>query len=87
MEFKYKENELPHGQRLALERDCDSHQSSGIPCYCLIGIHEADVDKDIDAAAAILSEYRHNRQWRKPKNKITIREAIDKILEINKNRY
>ena len=85
MEFKFENMPLPGGQRLALERLCDGIKES-IPAYLLIASHSHPPEEDIDAAKAIITEYRHHGEWRRPLDKPTVKEMIDRIREIEKSR-
>jgi len=55
IEVKYKDTELPFGQRLALERLCDDLQLVK-PTLLIISSHETD--GDIDVGETTITEYR-----------------------------
>jgi len=78
IETKHINATVPLGQRLALERICDACQSGKVDSWVLIATHETD--GDIDVATTIVSEFRHHGHWRKPRERITTRSAIDAIL-------
>lgn len=60
-ETKFLNTELPHGQRLALERLSDDlHRVK--PTLLIIASHETS--GDIDVGGAMVGEYRFNRKWR-----------------------
>ena len=80
-ESKIKGEELPYGQRLALERMCDDIQRCK-PCYLLIVEHEVyNPEDDIDFAETIVAEYRYNGNKHFPKKPIKLKRAIDIILK------
>ena len=69
IELKYGDAVLPYGQRLALERLTDDLQQSGKLTLCIIASHEThDVNTDIDAANAHVSEFRYKGKWRMGKD-------------------
>lgn len=77
IETKYGKAEMPFGQRLALERVCDATHSETRNAFVFVTTHN-DAD-DIDLAKTIVTEYRFNGQWRKPKGNITLFDAIERI--------
>ena len=81
-ELKYMDAKTPFGQHLAIERIVDIVQETGRVSIGIIGRHEHhDVNEPIDCANADLVEYRWLGEWREPKRKITVKQAIDKITE------
>ncbi len=81
MEFKLRSNAIPGGQRLALERMTDDYNKAGKASICIIASHDTDdVSVDIDAAKAIVTEYRYKSGWVKPVGIFTVREWIERFL-------
>jgi len=77
MEAKFKNSELPFGQKLALTRLIDSLSKPAI-----LFIVEHDGDGDIDFANTKVREYYRRGEWKQPKQQDWIlREAIDSYLE------
>ena len=63
-ELKYRDAEIPDGQRLALERVADAAKESGRIGLSIIATHDVtDVNDDIDAASGIVVEYRLDGKW------------------------
>lgn len=79
LELKYTDVELKTGQRLALERLSDACVSSGKRAIVLIANYSSIDDTDV-AKLPVVQLY-HHKQWREPRNEITVRQAIDKFLE------
>lgn len=77
IETKFNKAEMPIGQRLALERVCDATHSETRNAFVFVTTHN-DAE-DIDLAKTIVTEYRFNGQWRKPKISITLFDAIERI--------
>lgn len=77
-ELKYGDGELPLGQKIALERLSDDLTKSGKDTILIIAKHETDPRADINMARALVVSYRYHGQWNKPKEIITVREALDK---------
>lgn len=75
LEYKRGDNEMPYGQRLALQRVADRKDK---PTFVLVGQHE-NATGDIDGAAAILTEFYYRGQWRKARRRATIKECCDWI--------
>lgn len=78
-ELKYKNAELPFGQRLAIERNIDD-LSDKKPSIGFIAEHESEPPNDIDAASAIVTEYRYKREWKKDNRKIKLKTAIESFI-------
>ena len=77
-EAKFGDAELPFGQRLALERLCDTC-SVIKPSVVFVVRHTSE--EDIDIAYALVSEYRYKGEWRYPENpRLTLRQAVDKLV-------
>lgn len=83
-ELKHAGAELPFGQRLALERQVDDLAASGKSAIGFVAEHNDAPPKDIDAAAAIVTEFRHNRRWKKYTGGKNLKQAIDGFLESNR---
>jgi hypothetical protein len=83
IEVKYGKAKLPFGQKLALERlvkDTENIKKS-IAIVAEHYIH--NTDQQIDISICNVREYFYKGQWRSPKDKITVKEAIDKFLKLN----
>ena len=76
IETKYKDAELPFGQRLALERITDDLEKVK-PVITIVATYSNE--GDIDVARALVCEYRFRGAWHKREN-TTTRELIDKFL-------
>jgi len=81
IESKYGGFDLPYGQKLALERLCDSCQESGKETLLLIAAHN-DAG-DINVSDLLVREYRFREKWRNPKSPISVRNAIERFLKQN----
>lgn len=88
-EYKVKGNELPFGQRLAIERVVDAIANSGKYCLGLIAEHETPINEDINCAKALVTEYRigSRKEWAVPKESRSVKETIDMVLERYKPDY
>ncbi len=75
IETKYRNGELPDGQRQALERLCDDLQRIK-PTLLIIASHETD--GDINVAETSVAEYRFKRKWRVRKG--TTKQLITAFL-------
>lgn len=79
LEFKHALSELPHGQRLAFERICDALHKGNTPTTCLVARHLHPPEEEINAANAIVTEYRYNGKWLIPRERTSVRCAIEKF--------
>jgi hypothetical protein len=77
IEIKHGFSELKGGQKLAIERLCDSCQTSMRDSFAIVAFHESVVD--IDVSLTIVRSIRYRGEWKKPKNTITVRQAIIQI--------
>lgn len=75
-ELKYKGTELPYGQRLALERECDDHKK---PTLLIIASHECLVPDDVNAADATVVEYRYDKRWFRDSGR-SLKQVIDSFI-------
>ena len=81
-ELKYGNTELQYGQKLALERMCDVAWHDKKHAYVFVSKHNvADASTDIDAALTEVTLYRYEGQWRQPRNRISLKDAVDKCLK------
>ncbi len=76
LELKYRDNELPAGQRLALERLVSALNK---PAILFIGRHIQVVGDDILTAEATVTEYYWEGEWRRCKP-MRLAEAIDGFI-------
>ena len=79
-EAKVEGEELPFGQRLAMERWCDAIGETGRLSAALVVEHNTTPDEDIDFASCPVREYRYECKWNEPIKPVTCREAIDILL-------
>lgn len=73
-------DDMPLGQRLALERVVDAIEEAGYKATCIVAEHDTKPDEDIDAARCLVAVYRYHGQWITPSHAITVRDAIDRLL-------
>lgn len=80
IEAKYKNAQLPYGQKLALERlvDCVGATRKALLIVCS---HKSGPDEDIDIGACEVKAYRSRGQWRIPPNGNTVRKMIDEFMK------
>lgn len=76
IEAKVHGAELPRGQRLALERLCDSQR---VRTFVLIVSHESPPQEPIDFAQASVVEYRYKRRWIVPARLYSCRALVEGI--------
>ena len=77
-EAKLRGAQMPHGQRLFLQRQRDAIASTGRMAVVLVLEHDTQPEEDIDVANCRVRELRHNGEWRPPQNRdLTCREAMD----------
>ena len=72
IEVKFGGGMPPLGQRLALERLCDSCNNGEKKAYLLIASHNKSYDEDIDIGGLQVTHYRYNGRWLKPRSDITV---------------
>lgn len=86
IEIKYANSEVPFGQRLFLERQCDD-MSVVKPAISIISFHDT-MYGDIDVGNTIVSEYRYKRNWHNTKIRMSTRELIEKFLDmVDENKW
>lgn len=78
-ELKYKDTELPRGQELAFERQCDD-MSKVKPTIFIVSSHDVKDDGDIDVAKTLVRKYRYRGKWRTPSEGVTTRQLIDRFI-------
>lgn len=80
IELKFQQAELTFGQRLCLERICDKLAVNS-DCALLIARHNHPPEEKINAAIAVVSEFRWKGKWRTPKSIMTLRVIIDEFKD------
>ena len=84
IETKHEGGEMPFGQRLALQRLCDTCQYAGKETLLIVASH--NTTGDIDFANTRVVETRYLGRWKEQSNQMTTKEAVDLFLNfvINK---
>lgn len=77
IELKHLHTDLPHRQRLALERQCDD-MGKVKPTLLVIASHVTG--GDIDVANTEVIEYRYCKKWKIPQKTTTVHEIIEYFL-------
>ena len=76
VEAKYKNAQVPFGQKLCLERLCDAiNDPPNKHCLILLTSHESD--GDIDMGLTMVTQVRENGVWAKEIPEISLRDLID----------
>ncbi len=83
IELKYMDAEMKLGQRLALERLCDSCQDGGRESILIVARHCEPISNSIRLEFVPVSEYRYKGKWNIPRSQMTVREMMDGFLELN----
>lgn len=81
IETKFNNAELPLGQKLALERLCDVCDSAGKVCVGIVASHNTRNQDNIVVADLEVVRYRHKKTWHLPREKITVKEAVQKLIQ------
>lgn len=79
-EVKYRDSEVPLGQRLALERMTDDFRIAGKRVLTVVCEHNVkDFDKAVKAADCLVREiyFGLDAVWKQVGKKLTLREVID----------
>lgn len=79
VELKYRGNDLPFGQNLALTRLVDD-LSLRKPSMLVVATHETPLEQEIDLAAANVERVRLHGKWRLPRNPVTVRKVMDTFI-------
>lgn len=74
-EFKYRDTELPIGQRIALERIVDNLNK---PAILIVAEHDTGTRADIQADVCKVREYYYNGRWEYCH--ITVKELTDMFI-------
>lgn len=70
------------GQRKALERMTDDLYMAGRLALCVIAEHNTpNPEEPIDAANALVTQYRYLRRWGRPKTLYTVREVAEQFIQ------
>lgn len=80
IETKYKNAEMPYGQKLALERICDDLQKTK-PALLILATHNYEVGEEIDFAHCMVEKYRYKGFWKLPGKTPNVRQLIDSFIE------
>lgn len=84
IEIKYNGVDLPHGQRLAIERIVDNLVISGKKAIGIIATHEVENPEiDIDCAECIVKEIRLNSRW----HTCLTKSSVKKVIDYYRNKY
>lgn len=79
VEYKEPGGVIPTGQRLMLERVCDT-LALAAHAVVLVAEHGEVADNLFDGAAAVVREYRHKGRWIPPRESVDVLTAIDKFV-------
>lgn len=88
VEIKYKNKDVPFGQRLAIERLVND-LSGKKKCLAMICEHDTrDTNEHVDVASCKVRQiyFSDELYWREPKHSITIKEAIDSFINLIEQR-
>jgi len=84
IEVKYKDKDLPFGQRLALERlirDTPKHKKS-ISIVCEHCVEDTEIQVNV-ANCKVRELYLYNElKWRPPNELITVKELVDLFINV-----
>ena len=81
-EFKQAGNDIPIGQRLALERVCKNTIAAGKGSSVFLAWHfNADPDDDIDAGGCFVKAVFDGIRWEEPKKATTVRALMDSYMD------
>lgn len=75
LETKYKDTALKGGQRLFFTRLCQDLEKVGRTVFFLVGNHMHESSEDIICCDVEITEYWFDGSWRKPRKRITFRQA------------
>ncbi len=79
-EFKYPgTDELPYGQRLALERAVDAWEAAGKPSLLIVAWH--DMQGDIDAANCMVYQTYFRDDWKSDCHR-TVKQVTDEFYRL-----
>lgn len=79
MEFKYGDNEMPYGQRLAVTRLCQD-LSRVKPTLGILASHYHPSSEQIDCAQAHVVEVWYDGKWWKPQEQATARAVVQDFI-------
>ena len=77
IELKHGKPDLSFGQKLAIERLCDSCQSETRNSFAIIAVHASEAD--IDVGSAIVKSIRFKKEWKQISGDLSVLGAITQI--------
>lgn len=85
IEMKHGDADVPHGQRLALERNVNNNRTAGKKAVLFICEHYVDDPmQDINAAETIVREIYYNGEYTYPHG-YTLKQLTDRFIDMVKN--
>ena len=84
-EIKYKDKDMPFGQRLALERLVKDLTYANKKAIAIVAMHNVEsVYDSVDASACIVKEtFVSERQvWTKPPSQMTLKQVVDSYINL-----
>ena len=80
IELKFADAPVKDGQRILLSRVVDAISAPGRAAVAMIARHDADIGIDIDAGAAVVTEYYWAGRWRRMEPVATARELTERFF-------
>ena len=83
LEMKYREKDVPIGQKLALERLVKDSEKAGKLAIAIVAEHEVyDCNEPVFVKNCVVREvyYSKEKVWRPPKHIVTVQEMVDAFI-------
>ena len=86
LEYKYKDAQMPKGQRIALERLVNDAMAAGKDAVLLLCSHDCPAEYDIDAATAMVTDIYYCGKWHHEEGE-TVKVWVDKFLKWSEQKH
>jgi hypothetical protein len=80
LEYKFNGAEVPHGQKVCMERVVDAIASSQRVALAIVADHFNPTNQEIDCANASVRTVYYRAKWHDQDGKKTVKESIDRLL-------
>lgn len=79
LEGKFKDTEMPAGQKFALQHLCDAINAGGKYAICLVFTHNCAAGDQVQVADCIVTKVYYNGNWTSPKDAQTVIQFVERI--------